>query len=337
MSKFEHISGNEQVKKRLGLLCDKDELPHLLLFCGTKGVGKRLFAEALASTVTTLPDTHILAPEGKLGMHSIQAVRRLLEEVNLAPFSTGKKVFIIDDAERMLPTSANALLKTLEEPPKNTCIILISSAPEKLLATILSRCQPMRFCPLTPQEIAQILQQKHSVSADVAKSVSESSHGSLTLALQLLHQEGIAGQIYSHLAKKRSFVEIAQLAKDFQKKLDAKRKTLEQELKSQYATTLKEGTPAMKQLVEQEMDGAISLAIMQEVHELLYCIQAFFIDIERVEAHVPLYFEQHRDSILSRKIPLERVENGIKQAKLKLERSSPIQNTLESLLLQLNT
>ena len=77
-------------------------------------------------------------------MHSIDALRSLQKEVYLAPYEAKWKVFIIHDADRMLPTSANALLKTFEEPYKTSVIILLSSKPENL-PTLLSRCRRWHF------------------------------------------------------------------------------------------------------------------------------------------------------------------------------------------------
>ncbi len=78
-------------------------------------------------------------------MHSIESVRNFIHEVSMAPYGSKYKVFIIHDAERMLPTSANALLKTFEEPSKNSVIILISNHADILIPTILSRCTVVRF------------------------------------------------------------------------------------------------------------------------------------------------------------------------------------------------
>lgn len=348
MTNFEDIVGNNVVKNRLELLCRTGAVPHLLLFCGTRGVGKCLFAKALTkkwldNDQSYISDLHFFSPEGKSGMHSIQAVRRLIDEVNIAPFSAGKKAFIIDDAERMLPTSANALLKTLEEPPKNTLIILVTSNPERLLGTIVSRSQMVRFCPLSEAEVQQILVEKHAVSHEVASLLAKASHGSVAQALRSMSDETepLEQSIFLHLAKKRGFHEIAQLAKEFQKRLDSKRKAEESELKSQFAASLKESTPAMRQLIEQEIEGALSLSVLQEVNELFFVVQAFFLDLERLQANLPLTFEGQRQVLAQglaegRRRPFERVAGSIALAKQSIDRSSPIQHALEGLLLQLN-
>lgn len=326
MTDFKNIIGNDAVKKRLELLCATETVPHLLLFCGVKGLGKLQFAEAFAkkwlkANAHTTPDLYTFSPEGKSGMHSIQAIRRLIDEVNLAPFSSDKKAFIIDDAERMLPTSANALLKTLEEPPKNTLIILITSAPERLLATIVSRSQAVRFCPLTNEEVATILRNKQVPEDQIQKAVAL-AHGSVGQALHVLSLEGesLEEGLFVHLAKKRGFHEIAHVAKEFQKRLDAKRKSEEAELKSQFASQLKDSSPAMRQLIEQEIEGALSLSIMQEVNEVFFVIQAFFLDLERLASALPLHFESQKETLQQalasgRKLPFERVAKGIQLGK----------------------
>ncbi|MBS0635192.1 MAG: AAA family ATPase [Verrucomicrobia bacterium] len=270
---------NAAIIKRLEQQIDAQKLPHLLLFSGFKDIGLRSIAENVAKrwlNSSQVVDLHLLTPEGKLGMHSIQAVRRFIEEVNLAPYAAGKKAFIIDDAERMLPTSANALLKTLEEPPKNILIILLSSHIDRLLPTILSRCQTIRFCPEGTQ--------KHPI-----------------------------------FTPKNSFSDIAQFAKEFQKQFDAKKKAHEADLKAHFAAVLKESAPAQRQLIEQEIEGTVSVAAMQEVDELLLSIQAYYLEQERKNPNRPF------GNVLS----------WIRQAKQAIERSGPIQHALESLLLQL--
>lgn len=142
-------------------------MPHSLLFVGMD-VGEIAFRFAvdLIGSATSRPisrdshnhpDLHLYHPEGKTGMHSISSLRKLKQEIILSPFEGKWKVFIIHEAERMLPTSANALLKTFEEPPEYSVIILLSSFPEKILPTILSRCQTIYF-PNPPERKVTELQ-----------------------------------------------------------------------------------------------------------------------------------------------------------------------------------
>ncbi len=116
-----------------------ENTPHAILVESDGGVDA--FARKLLTTdKKEPPDLRHLYPEGKSRRHPIEAIRTLIEEANLLPFESERKVFIIHEAERMLPSSSNALLKTLEEPPSFVTIILISAQPEALLPTVASRC-----------------------------------------------------------------------------------------------------------------------------------------------------------------------------------------------------
>lgn len=184
---FQDILGNDANKSLLTSSLQKNTLPNTLLFHGMKGIGKSLFAEALAKALLSTskklenhPDLHVYHPEGKTHLHSIASMRTLSEEVFSSPFESKRKVFIIHDADRMLPAAANALLKTLEEPLLDTTIILISSDPDKLLPTILSRCTKFTFVPLSEDSI-----QTHLKEIPNAKELARLSSGSLGKALYL--------------------------------------------------------------------------------------------------------------------------------------------------------
>lgn len=114
---FEHILGNEPIKAYLQKATQENRLPQTLLFTGPDGIGKSLFAKDLAASLLKSgrsPDLHILSPEGKSGLYAIDTLREMMDKEHAAPFQSPGKVFILEDAERMQPASANALLKTLE-------------------------------------------------------------------------------------------------------------------------------------------------------------------------------------------------------------------------------
>ena len=96
------------------------------------------------------PDLHVYEPEGKTYHHSIASIRNLIGQVYMAPFEAEAKVFIIKDAHRMLKSSANALLKTLEEPTLDSFIILTSSKADDIIPTITSRCFRINFLGIKP-------------------------------------------------------------------------------------------------------------------------------------------------------------------------------------------
>ncbi len=124
------------------------QIPHALLFTGPRGAELDEAAKQFAIDLVGKyphPDIHDYYPEGKTGMHPISVLRQLAIEVGFVAYQAPWKLFIIHEADRMLPTSGNALLKTFEEPTEKTVIVLLSHHPEKILPTILSRCQKIDF------------------------------------------------------------------------------------------------------------------------------------------------------------------------------------------------
>lgn len=349
MDNFSTIIGNDPIKKQLSLLLERENVPHLLLFSGIDGIGKRLFAKEFASLwlkkakSSFQPDVHLFSPEGKIGMHSIRGIRRLLEELSLAPYGNAGKAVLINDAERMLPTSANALLKTLEEPPKNTLIILISSQPERLLSTIVSRCQQIRFCPISDTKIATYLHIYKNLAENQATQIALRSSGSVAKACRLLSNQTneLEELLFSFLTLlQKPFNEISKIAKALQQELEGRKKAYESALKDEYGASLKEFTSSQKELVEQEIEGALSVAYFRDVFELLTLIQSFYRDLVAIGCQAPLLLSHKKEALetsynLGQSVPLDRLERLLEQARVSLERSTPIQFVLESLFLQI--
>ncbi len=144
---------------------------HAYLFLGAPGAGKLDAAWALAQAYLcendgcgacdscvrvarhTHPDVHYYAPESATG-YLIAQTRALLEDVSLAPIRAAGKVYIIDRAEQLRANSANALLKTLEEPPEGVMFILLGTSADVILPTIVSRCQCVPFRLVSPRAAA---------------------------------------------------------------------------------------------------------------------------------------------------------------------------------------
>lgn len=162
----------QQLQAQLGA----GRLAHAYLFFGPSGIGKDALAQRLAAALLceqpgpqgmacgecsacqliaagTHPDNLVLAPlEGKTGI-LIDQVRQLTAQLGLKSHSGGYKVARIDSAHLLNPAAANSLLKTLEEPTDNTVLILVTDQPSRLLPTIRSRCQGLRFAPPTPDAV----------------------------------------------------------------------------------------------------------------------------------------------------------------------------------------
>lgn len=155
----------------------KSDVPHAWLFAGPSGSGKRPAAVAMASALNCPvepdvgcgtcssclrisrhrhPDVHHVVPEGPL--IPVATIReQVIPEAYRSPFEGSRKVFVIEEAERMNPEAQNALLKTLEEPQPDTIFILISDRPEELLDTVRSRCRTIHLEPVPEVRIIELL------------------------------------------------------------------------------------------------------------------------------------------------------------------------------------
>lgn len=165
-----------------------DMLSHAYCFSGPTHVGKRTVAEHLAgellctsvSALATHPDFLLIERDGKdITIEQAGQVRSALAK---AAFLGGYQVVIIQDAERLNASSANALLKTLEEPKKRAVIILITQDETQLPETILSRCQLILFSPVAEHEVARALETR-GIPAQRAAAIARYAHGLPGLAV----------------------------------------------------------------------------------------------------------------------------------------------------------
>ena len=181
----------------------RNRLPHALIFAGPSGVGKRTLALLVAQQVNCLspagedacgacrsclkiisgnhPDIREIKPEGTV--IRIEQIRALINEVAFEPFEARYRLAILDPADQMKAETANSLLKTLEEPPSRTYLILITSKPYALLPTIRSRCRLLQFGGLPQQEIEEYLIGVQKLDSKEARLAAFFSNGSLGAAL----------------------------------------------------------------------------------------------------------------------------------------------------------
>jgi DNA polymerase-3 subunit delta' len=149
------------------------------------------------------PDVVNVEPDGPF--IKIQAIRDMMSTMAFRPLEGGKRVFIIDDADKMNPTAANALLKTLEEPSRSNILLLVTSHPHQLPMTILSRCQPLRFQPLPREVVSRFLREQHTMEVAKAETLAASSGGSISRVLQLNRDEylSVRTEMMDYLAASR--------------------------------------------------------------------------------------------------------------------------------------
>jgi DNA polymerase-3 subunit delta' len=225
---FSNLVGNTQAKHTLKRLIATHRLPNSLLFVGPDGVGKRQFALEAARTVlcpekdgdeacgicslcTHIADFVIPQPSDTTkdqfkriffggcrdvglivpfrNFILVDASRDLEREVNFRPSDRTARFFIVDDADRMNESAANALLKTLEEPPPTSYIFLITSRVDSLLPTIRSRCQTLRFAPVSTQDIEDYLITERALQHHEAALAARLARGSIGRAVHLNVEE----------------------------------------------------------------------------------------------------------------------------------------------------
>lgn len=208
MLNFQGILGHAREIGILRSSISSKRVAHALLFAGPEGIGKRLVAKAFAKALNcasgnddacgacrdclnfdseTHPNLLEVWPIDKdgerdaLGLIRIDQVREIQAALRFKAES-GKKAVIVEGADRLMPAAANAFLKTLEEPPPDSVIILVTSKPSDLLPTVLSRCQRISFGPLPEDAVRAFLIEKKGVSPAEAGAVARLTEGSISRA-----------------------------------------------------------------------------------------------------------------------------------------------------------
>jgi DNA polymerase-3 subunit delta' len=213
------LEGHDDVVAKFRHALEQGRLASTFLFVGPEGIGKRAFAMRLAQSLLcqtrdeqlldpcghcpgcsqvlagTHPDLILLGkPAGKSeipvamikGDDNFPVEQSLLFNLSMRPYYGGRKVAIVDDADSLNVAGANALLKTLEEPPPRSVLILISASADRQLPTIRSRAQIIRFNSLSNELVSRLLVQQGIVAtADEANRLAAFSGGSLTRAAEL--------------------------------------------------------------------------------------------------------------------------------------------------------
>ena len=140
-----------------------------------------------------------LGLENKAGNISVHEARDIISKLSLKPYESEFKVMIIYLAEKMNAEASNKLLKLLEEPPEGTYFFLVCHKPDKLLPTILSRCQIIRLQPESPEAICEILCREEQADADHAMVAARISRGSYGSALKVLREEELSDEYASDI------------------------------------------------------------------------------------------------------------------------------------------
>ena len=202
------IQGQDRVIGILRAAIARGRVHHAYLFTGAPGSGKRDTALALAAALNCLeapgvgcdrcascdkiaqgihPDVVTLAREGAAQIIPIETVREVIARTALPPHEAQTRVFLVDEATALQGAASNALLKTLEEPPRRTMFVLATMAPDQLLPTIRSRCQRVAFAPRAAGGDAEAATRLGGIATDLATrartgAVARDAHAAIALA-----------------------------------------------------------------------------------------------------------------------------------------------------------
>ena len=211
---FEEIIGNYKIKETLNSIIEKNNILHGYMFTGTEGIGKKLFAtefsKVLLCTAETNkpcnqcksciefsgnsnPDFKIIEPDGN--SIKIEQIRLMNSKIIEKPITSARKVYIINDSQKMTVDAQNCLLKTLEEPPEYATLILICNNEAQMLNTIKSRCTKINFKPLSISEIKEHIEKQ--TNEKINDNILRLSEGSIGKALKLKEK----AEIYTALEK----------------------------------------------------------------------------------------------------------------------------------------
>jgi DNA polymerase-3 subunit delta' len=197
--------GHMRQKQALASLVQKGKLPHALLFAGPGGVGKRTIAVELVKNLFCMngaaccecrqcrrldtgfhPDFTLVTGEASIKIDQLRAV---IKEVYEPPFEAPLRAVLIDNAELMTHDAANALLKTLEEPPPSNLFLLVSSREQEMPLTVRSRCMRLGFGPLSTQEVQRYLERSLNMDGQKVRVLAAVSNGSIASGLFWMEEE----------------------------------------------------------------------------------------------------------------------------------------------------
>ena len=210
--------GNRPVVRAIGNMLQSGRLPHAILIGGEKGLGRHTLAQILAAGAVctgqtppcgdcrecrlagqgTHPDIAVIEPDG--AFIKVEQIRALRQAAFVLPNQAARRVFILDGADKMNDTAANALLKVLEEPPATAMFILLAERPSALLETILSRCVCFTLSAPEPEAAAAcLLQRAEGWDETAVHAAAAAAGGNIGAAIELLGSKDETGALCADL------------------------------------------------------------------------------------------------------------------------------------------
>lgn len=209
MAGFRDIIGHDRVKEHLQKAIEYHKVSHAYILAGEQGMGKKTIAKAFAMTLLcersdrepcmechacrqVLAGTHpdviwVTHEKASIGVDEIRT--QIKDTIEIKPYSSTYKLYLVDEAETMTVQAQNALLKTIEEPPAYAVLFLLTTNPEVFLPTILSRCISLKLRPLKNHAVSAYLMEQHSVSEEQANLYAAFARGNLGKAVQIASSE----------------------------------------------------------------------------------------------------------------------------------------------------
>ncbi len=199
---FQDIPGQERAKEFFARALRDGTLSHAYLLAGPEGLGKTAFAAELGAALVSPcggcgacaecerarrgahPDLHVLEREGD--QYRLEQIKPVIADLSLKPFAAARRVWVIPEAEHLHQTAANKLLKSIEEPPSYVVFLLVTDRLERVLPTIVSRCQTVEFRPVSDAVLRAHLQERHGLDAAAAEALARLSRGAVERAARLV-------------------------------------------------------------------------------------------------------------------------------------------------------
>ncbi len=206
MANYSDIIGHEDIVRHFKSSIELGKVSHAYILNGEKGVGKKTLAHVVAKSLqcesgspdpcgtctsclqvdsNNQPDI-IWVNHEKPNVITVDEIRsQIVNDIDLKPYRSRYKIYVVPDAQMMNPQAQNALLKTLEEPPEYAIIMLLTDNVDKFLPTILSRCIVLNFKPVQPLEMIEYLEEQLGVEKEKAKFCADFAQGNLGKAVRL--------------------------------------------------------------------------------------------------------------------------------------------------------
>jgi len=203
---WDDLVGQKRAATYLRRAAEGGTIAHAYLFVGPTGAGKKTAARALACALVcddgacgscsacrrvrsgTHPDFHLVSPEGVT--YVVGQIHDIIHDVNLRPIEATHKIYVLDHVDRFNDSSANAFLKTLEEPPADVVIILLAGDYDDVLPTIASRCQVVRFSPVVESTARALVVERTGASEDEARAALAAAGHVIPRAIEFLNSTG---------------------------------------------------------------------------------------------------------------------------------------------------